>query len=118
MIMGNVKLGPASIISMIKIFLGAVSDSSSLLQDCSTHFPHFFLVYMECSHMCSHHNATVPELEATSALQEHLSSPSGNAFGLSTDLLLWVASLGSSSSFSAVHYRSLCMYHIDGLCIL
>lgn len=27
---------------------------------------------MECSYVHSHHNAKVPELEGTSALQEHL----------------------------------------------
>lgn len=35
-------------------------------------FHTFFLVYMECSYVCSQNNAKVPELEATSALQEHL----------------------------------------------
>lgn len=54
---------------MINIFLRPVSDSNSLLQDWSTLFSwHIW----NASYMCSHHDAKVPELEVTSALQEDL----------------------------------------------
>lgn len=64
-------------ISMVKLFLRPVSDlgsdlCNSSLQDRSAHFPLFVLVSMECSYVHSHHDAKVPELEATNALQKHL----------------------------------------------